>query len=317
IAFAALRLATTLIYLKREYSRSLKYDYNSWKKHLAYALPFALAIVLETVQANLHFYVVSSRFDAAIFAIYAVGCLQVPLTDFLMTSTSSVMMVRMREEASRGNNNKVLALWRDTTRKLAFLIVPFVGTLVVTAHALIVTLYTARYVDSVGVFELWSATSIFSILLAHSVMRVYAKTRFLIILSIVKLAVIAATIILFLDWFGLIGGVLSTLIATLVSKFISLWKTRQVLQCRVSELLPWRALARIVGMALVAALPAMAIRFFAPIPQIAELFLIPALYLGTYTTLVWWRGLILPHEKQLVMNFVKRFTVRYLIPRRL
>ena len=50
-----------------------------WRQQLGYALPFALAVGIEVVLINYHQYVVAGRFDAATFAIYAVGCLQIPL----------------------------------------------------------------------------------------------------------------------------------------------------------------------------------------------------------------------------------------------
>ena len=84
-----------------------------------YALPFALAVGIEVVQVNLHQYVVASRFDAATFAIYAVGCLQIPLVDLICTSTANVMMVRMAEETGDGQRRTALALWHDTTCRLA------------------------------------------------------------------------------------------------------------------------------------------------------------------------------------------------------
>ena len=69
-----------------------------WSYQLAYALPFALAVGIEVLQANLHQYVVASQFDAATFAIYAVGCLQIPLVDLITTSAANVMMVKMAED---------------------------------------------------------------------------------------------------------------------------------------------------------------------------------------------------------------------------
>ena len=61
------------------------------------------------------------RFDAATFAIYAIGCLQIPLVDLIVTSTVNVLMVKMAD-APRGD--AALALWHDTVSRLAFLIFP-------------------------------------------------------------------------------------------------------------------------------------------------------------------------------------------------
>ena len=98
IAFAALRVFAMLVWLRREYGAELRPNRTLWKYQLAYALPFALAVGIEVVQANLHSYVVASKFDAATFAIYAVGCLQIPLVDLITTSAANVMMVKMAED---------------------------------------------------------------------------------------------------------------------------------------------------------------------------------------------------------------------------
>ena len=87
--------------LWREYGRDFRADVTLWREQLAYALPFALAVGVEVVQLNYHQYVVASRFDTATFAIYAVGCLQIPLVDMIMTSTVNVLMVKMRGGQTR------------------------------------------------------------------------------------------------------------------------------------------------------------------------------------------------------------------------
>src|SRR5207247_2598907 len=72
------------------------------RRQLAYAVPFQLSAIVEILQGNLHNYAVSHYFDAATFAIYSVGCLRIPLVDFVLNSVSNVMMVRMAEEIRDG-----------------------------------------------------------------------------------------------------------------------------------------------------------------------------------------------------------------------
>jgi hypothetical protein len=60
-----------------------------------------LAVAIDVIQANFHQWAVASNFDAATFAIYAVGCLQIPLVDVVCSSTANVMMVRMAEAGRR------------------------------------------------------------------------------------------------------------------------------------------------------------------------------------------------------------------------
>src|SRR5207244_9588185 len=52
--FAALRVAAMFAYLWREFGRELRIDLPLLRDQLAYALPFALAVGIEVVQANYH-----------------------------------------------------------------------------------------------------------------------------------------------------------------------------------------------------------------------------------------------------------------------
>ncbi|OLC56040.1 MAG: hypothetical protein AUH92_00865 [Acidobacteria bacterium 13_1_40CM_4_69_4] len=101
-AFAALRLAATLLSLKGEFGAGLRADRTLLRVQLAYAMPFELYVLVEILQANLHQYAVSLHFDPAAFAVYSVGCLQVPLVDLVAGSTCNVMMVKMAEDIRDG-----------------------------------------------------------------------------------------------------------------------------------------------------------------------------------------------------------------------
>ena len=53
-------------------------------------------------QHSLHQWVVSAHFDPALFAIYTVGCFQLPIVDLLYTPTTEVLMVHVGELAAGG-----------------------------------------------------------------------------------------------------------------------------------------------------------------------------------------------------------------------
>ncbi|MBF8300271.1 MAG: hypothetical protein HW394_641 [Acidobacteria bacterium] len=153
--FAGLRLLATVATLWREFGRDFRIDLSLWRQQLAYALPFALAVGIEVVLINYHQYVVAARFDAATFAIYAIGCMQIPLVDLIATSTVNVLMVRMAD-GERGR--PALALWHDTVGRLAFLLFPLAVFLVISARYLIVGLFTATYAASVPIFMISALT---------------------------------------------------------------------------------------------------------------------------------------------------------------
>jgi O-antigen/teichoic acid export membrane protein len=305
LAFAVVRLCTTALYLRREFAGAMAFAPGLMKRHLAYALPFALAVGIETLQNNLHMYVVSYHFDAATFAIYSVGCLQIPLVDFMMTSTSSVMMVKMSEDLREGRNQEAAELWLDTTRKLMLVIAPLVGLLLVTAHKLIVLLFTASYAASAPLFMLWSTSMLFTAIMTDSVLRVHADTRFLIVLNVIRLLVLALAINLFLSRFGLLGAVLVTLLATLAAKVVALGRIKAILRCRIARLLPWGSLASTLAISAAAALPCLLLEPALALPTLPALLILGAVYAAAYAGLVWCFGPLSEGERHQLRQWLQ------------
>ena len=251
--FAGFRLVLLVVALWRQYGREFRIDVSLWREQLAYALPFALAVGVEVIQQNYHQYVVASRFDAATFAIYAVGCLQIPLVDMIMTSTVNVMMVKMAEDATHAAGT--VALWHETICRLAFLMVPLSAFLFVIARDLIVTLYTSTYSASVPIFMVWVLTILPSIFAVNAVLRVFAQTRFLLVMNLMRLAMVAGLIGWFLSTFGMSGAVLVTLVSTMLVNLVGVARIAHLLHLSFSTALPWSRLAAIFARAGIAAMP--------------------------------------------------------------
>lgn len=311
IAFAAMRLAATLFYIRREYGVSVDSDTQLLRRQLAYAVPFGIAVVIEVLQANLHMYAVSFHFDAATFAVYAVGILQIPVFDLMMTSTANVMMVRMRERLHEGATHAVLQIWRDASRKLALIFFPLVGGLLVVADELIVVLFTGGYQRSVPVFMVWTLTLLLMALLTDAVLRVYAEIRYLIFLNIVKLVLIAGLIGWFLDQFALVGAVLVMFLATVVAKVIALARIRTLLRCRVAELLPWGALAKLATISAAAAAPAVGLKGGLELTALPLLLISGLVYSFTVLGLLLLFGPIKQEEKRELLSWVTSSLTRF------
>ncbi|MBZ5559239.1 MAG: lipopolysaccharide biosynthesis protein [Acidobacteriia bacterium] len=253
VAYAGARFLLTLAYYRHVFGAALRLDGRRLAQQLAYGVPFGLAVVLEIAQANYHQYAVAHYFDAATFAIYAVGCLQIPFVDFVATSAGSVMMVRFAQARQDGRDDLALEIWRETTRKLALLFFPMVAVLLVCARELIVTLFTERYAGSVVVFQISLATIALSSFATDAVLRSYARMRFLMSLYAVKLALVAVLVGPCLAAFGLPGAILATVAALALSKAVAVVRMARLFGCG-ARILPWRSLADIARVAALAAL---------------------------------------------------------------
>lgn len=255
VAFAAVRLLVMLHVMRREFGR-LRPDLALWRSQIAYAVPFALAVSVEVLLITYHQFVVGGRFDTATFAIYSTACMSIPLVDLIMTSTTSVMMVKMAEDSS--DRHAALALFHDTVSRLAFLLMPIGLGLAVLAQPFIITLFTPAFQAAVPIFSIWALTVLPAIIAVDAVLRAYAQTRWLLAMNLVRLGFVVALIGWFLGAFGLPGAVLVTLIATVIAKSLAVVRIARLLQVSVAGVLPWWTLGRIALRAAGAAVPAWA-----------------------------------------------------------
>lgn len=299
-AFAAIRLLVVLASLWREFGRDLRIDLALWRDQLGYALPFALAVGVEIIQINFHQYVVASRVDAATFAVYAIGCLQIPLVDLIATSTINVLMVRMAEDGDQGGPQSgppastglsglsatrpsARALWHDTVCRLAFLLVPLAVFLMVVARPLIIGLFTETYAGSVPIFTVWTLAAVLPPIFAvDGVLRVYAQTRFLLFMNLLRLAFVAVFIGWFMSAFGLSGAVLVTLLGTMFVKVVGVFRVASLMHVPAGEALPWGRLSAITLRAGVAAAPTWWAAHAMTMPPLAALVAGGAIYAAAY-----------------------------------
>ena len=305
VAFSAVRLIAALVMLRREFGDEFRLDRSLMKPQLTYALPFALYVLVEILQSTYHQYSVSWSFDAATFAIYSVGCFQVPLVDFLATPASSVMMVRMSEEMRDGRPHAAALIWLDITRKLALIFFPMVALLILTSRELITFLFTDAYAASAPIFAVWVLTIALSVLQTDGVMRVHAQIRFLFFVNLVRLALIVALIQPMMAAFGLLGPVLITLLAMALAKGLHLFQMRRLMTLATHEVLPWRDLAKVLSVSALATVPVLLLRGLLGGPKPLLLLAFGLVYVIAYVALLFATGIISTEERTSLRRWLR------------
>jgi O-antigen/teichoic acid export membrane protein len=310
---AFLRVVVTVLYFRREFRGSFNLDRKILRTQLAYALPFAAAVLVEILQGSIPQYTVSYLYDPAIFAVFAVGCLQIPLVEFAAGPTSDVMMVRMQQSLAAGRRHEILGLWHDATWKLALLFFPLAALAMISAPQIINGLFTHKYAASAPLFAAWTTLILFSTFQVDGVMRVFAQNRFLLVLNLMRLAVIGLLIRWFLREFNLLGGVLVVLLATLLFKAAALIRMKRLMEASFAELLPWRELAALLGTSAISAgsawiTRAEVLKSHLSFPSLSLLALMTAVHVIVFGTLVWTFGLLRADEQRAVRTWLAKAT---------
>jgi O-antigen/teichoic acid export membrane protein len=286
-AASALRAALGVALLAREARLSIAG--GALRRQLAYALPFGAAAALFVPQQSFHQWAVAADVSAAAFAIYAVGCFQLPLVDVLYTPVSEVLQLGIAEEERRGHRAAGLGLFRDAVSRLAFVFVPVMGFLVAAAPAVISFLFTDRYLDAVPIMRV----SVLSIALAalplDGVLRARADRRFMLGSSAAKLALTVPLVLGGIQLAGMAGAMGGYVLSEALVRAAQLARAARLFGTGLREVLPWRELAHLAaGTAL--AMPLAWALARAGGPAILRLAAAGAAFVAVHLGLLAWRG---------------------------
>ncbi len=305
VVFFALRVGAMFGYFRWEFGAQARFDRGLAKEQWSYVMPYTLAGIVSVIQQNYHQYAVAFHFDTATFAIYSVGCLQIPLVDFLATPTSNVMMVRMAEKLRDKEAGGMLDIWHDTTRKLALLFFPMVAMLLIDARQIITVLFTSAYAASVPIFMVWCLSILLAAFQTDGVLRVFAEIRYMFVTNIVRLTMLLLLMGWFLAKFHLMGAVMITLLGILLSKIMAFVRIRRVLEATWRTLLPWRALGGALMASMGAAIPTVLVTATLNVPASVLLPLSGIVFAAAYAALVLMLGLLSKEEIGSIRNSLK------------
>lgn len=219
-----------------------------------YAAPFGAAMALAIPQQYAHQYAVSGAVSPALFALYAVGCFQLPLVDLLYTPTSEVLMVRLGELDKQGRLREGVQAFREAASKLAYVFLPFAAFLWTAAPEFIAAMFGEKYSAATPLFRVSVLGVVLAILPMDGVLRARGQTQALFYSYLIKAVVTVPLVYVGVKFFGMLGGIGSWALAELVGKlslFVRIPAALSTPEHRLTfrTVMPWRSLGQAAGCA--------------------------------------------------------------------
>ncbi len=184
------------------------FDWKMLRQQLSYAMPLGAAGILTMAQTDLHNYFVSHRFGPALFAVYAVGTLQLPLMGLIQEATNSVLITRVSIFQKQNESHQIVLLLARAARKLAAVYFPVYVFLMVAGREFIRVLFTARFADSWPIFAVNLTLLPLGIILLDPLYRAFEGERyFLLRVRGVLAAVLIPALWFFTARLGLLGAI--------------------------------------------------------------------------------------------------------------
>lgn len=261
---AVLQTVVLLWYLETRFPGFRRsFDWGMMRAQLAYAMPLGFAGLLYTVQTDLHNYFVSHRFSSADFAIYSVGCLEIPLISLLRDSVNSVMIPRVSFLQKEGETREIIRLMARVMRKLAAFFFPVYALMMVVGREFIEFLFTPAYLASWPILALNLTMLPFFVIVVDPLARAYSEHRYYLLkLRASMFFVLVGGLWFGVARFGLLGAVGTVVAISVVERLALLQKFARVLKVSRRDLSEFGDVLKLGAASLAAACVALGVRAF-------------------------------------------------------
>jgi O-antigen/teichoic acid export membrane protein len=258
----ALHCLIMFVYLHKRFGRFWgAFDWPLFKAQLANALPFGIGGLAYGMQADLHNYFVSHYFDPDQFAIYAVGCFQLPLLGMLFDSVTSVLLPEVARREAKADYEGIIAVWAAAVRKLALFFLPTYALLFVVRHEFITTLFTHNYAAAAPIFAINLFSVFLWVCLPTSILRSFDELKyFRLKLSLVMVPVACVSLYAGIHAAGLIGAITAYVVVQTLDLAIVVLTLARKLKMSPGDVRHLVPVLRTIAAAFVAGLAAYAVR---------------------------------------------------------
>jgi O-antigen/teichoic acid export membrane protein len=249
-------------------------------------------------------YFVSHRFGPTTYAIYAVGCFELPLLALLSESISSVTIPRVSQLQSAGDLRGIVDLILSMIRKLAVLVLPIYVFLLVAGRDFLTILFTTQYAAAWPIFAInLTLIPLMIITCAYDpVMRAHAEHRyFLLKLRCALIVLFFASLWFVVGRFGLLGAVTTMVGVNLIDRFVIAIRIKKILGLTRSDLPLLKGFGKVALTATVAGLFTMVARVTLAEARPLTAFLVcGAIFSLVYLAGVWLFGVLTLQERDTI-----------------
>ena len=234
VASAALRFIVT-IGLLLKYAE-FNFDKEFTKQFLITAGPLMAATLLSGSAEYLDGFIVSKYFDEGTFAVYRYGAKEFPLVLLLANAFSNGMVPKV---AQLGVQQAVQTIRKESLRLMHFFFPISIGFMLVSEW-LYPRLFNPDFVESAAVFNVYLLLVVSRLVFPQTLLIGLKKTRTIMGVAGLELAVNFGLSILLVQEFGLVGIAFATIIASILDKLVLMLVLKSSEGVSPTSYWPWK-----------------------------------------------------------------------------
>ncbi|MDX2044089.1 MAG: oligosaccharide flippase family protein [Acidobacteriota bacterium] len=311
LVIGVVHFSICLVYLKQRFGHFWsKFDWPLFKMQLANALPFGIGGIAYIVQFDFHNFYVSKHFTPAEFAVYSIGCFQLPLLQILIDAAVTSLLPQISRLEKDGSFQGIWQVWAGSVRFLAFFFFPICAMFFVLRREFIVTLFTERYASATPIFAVNLFNLLLYIFLVGTLLRAFPEFKFFRIkFCLVLLPVTWLALYVGVGANGLVGAIWAVALTRLLDIGVTMFVIGRKLGVTWRDMKLFYALGQLALVALLAALVTESVKtMMISLPVQLVLGICSLIYGATYLAGLFVSGAITREELSMFRSLWPKFS---------
>ena len=280
------------------------FDWELLKSQFAYAAPFGLAVILNTVFQRVDKMLCISYITPEEYAIYSLAFYGIPGIHQVYESVAEVNILNMSAAYKENKITETISLAQNYVTRLMSFSIPVILCVSVFANVLFDLLFPPEYAKAIPFFRIYVFSFVIGALGAGLVLRATGHTRYT-LKAYLRSAVVFLPFAYFsIKYYGTWGAIATAMLGILLPKLFQISFEIKILNVSFWQYLPWKKIGSIILISISILLPFALLNFFVKL----NIFVAGALGL-TYVLSVWWmelkRGLFIVSKNTLTDYILK------------
>jgi O-antigen/teichoic acid export membrane protein len=201
------------VFLVLRYSK-IQFSFLFIKENIRFALPLIISFLLSGSAQFIDGFIIKYKFDDNIFAVFRYGAKEFPLLILLADAMSSVFV----NEFSNENKDIILQKLKTKSTKLINWLFPLSIFLLIFSNYLYKYVFSEQFIDSAVIFDIYLLLIVSRLVFPQTVALGLKDSKLILKASVIELIINIVLSLVFVNYFGIIGVAIATVIAFYIEK---------------------------------------------------------------------------------------------------
>ncbi|PTN08831.1 polysaccharide biosynthesis C-terminal domain-containing protein [Mangrovibacterium marinum] len=213
VGWALVRYVVLWLFVLRGLPFRFSWAYQ--KEHIRLSYPLVLSALLSGSAQYVDGFIIRSRYDEQVFAVFRFGARELPLVSLLANAFSNAILPAF---AGGGPVDRSLTRIRKESSKMANYLFPLSAVLLLTSHLFFPLFFNAGFSESATVFNIYLLLIISRLLFPQTILIGLKQTDLIWRASLFELLLNACLSLLLVRFWGISGVAWATVVAYLAEK---------------------------------------------------------------------------------------------------